>query len=374
MATAAKRPRFWVPGVLWVDEERVLRVGRHVGYNGHGKAFEKARLAHAAGLRDLRHRIWLVERKDLDPEIVDEHAIILPETLLDPDQLPHARRWLAEQPLVCIAGGKRQRLIDAGLRVYTVEHGVEKQGWLVVSAAGGERAEWTLSGSLASFAPRDLVAAAKDADLGTPLLPPEVRELADRVLAAASRGVLREAAVLNALAARMLVEPGYGYRGAESGTAATIDAVQHKVRGIDALFAQIYERAVPMRAEAREIARTVAGASENDEGIELPVYGGAHRVLLEGYEVALADDEGAEGARPTFVAVGEYRETLLIPTQVHWVVDRVSMWTPKLSEDLEQELTTEIQLRRPPPAYVAWSLVGVLIAIVLLGLLLGEPP
>lgn len=369
MPSSVKRPRFWVPGVLWVDEERELTVGRHVGYNGYDKAFAASGIGCFTSLRDLRHRMWLVQRKDLTPQIVDEHAIILPETLLDPDQQPHARRWLAEQPLICVSGTKLERLLDAGLRVFTVEHGVEGEDELVVSALGGDRAEWLFRARVPDLVPIELRAQVHE--LATRTARRQVRELVDRTLAIVSRGTLREASVVNAHAARALVEPGYGYYGATDGTAASVERVQREVRGLEALFAQIYERAGAMRDEAKEIAKAVAGAGVDDEKIDLPVYGGAHRLYVEEYTIPLATDDDEEG--PRWIFVGEPRDELHYPSEVRWVVDRVKMWSPKLPEDLERELTKELVTRTPPPAWVALSLVGVLVAIVVLGLVLGEP-
>jgi hypothetical protein len=268
-----------------------------------------------------------------------------------------------------VSGTKHQRLLDAGLRVYTVEHGVEEEDELVVSAMGGERAEWVFRARVPDLVPLEL----RDqmSKISSRSARREVRELMDRTLAIISRDVLREASVMNAYAARALVEPGYGYYGATDGTAAPVEAIQRKVRGLEALFAQIYERAGPMREEAREIAKAVAGTGIDDERVELPVYGGAHRRYIDPYSIALATDDDEDG--PRFVFQGEPREELTYPAEVRWVVDRVKMWSPKLPDDLERELTKEIVVRKPPPAWLALSLVGVLVAIVVLGLLLGEP-
>ena len=59
------RPRIWVPGVLYVSDERELFAGRHVGYNGWGKAFSFSPVGHFGSLSDWRHRAWMIERRDL---------------------------------------------------------------------------------------------------------------------------------------------------------------------------------------------------------------------------------------------------------------------------------------------------------------------
>ena len=55
--------------------------------------------------------------------------------------------------------------------------------------------------------------------------------------------MLTEIGVVNALSARLLVEPGYGYYGARDGRAATIEQVQRAAAPLEALFEQIYQRA-----------------------------------------------------------------------------------------------------------------------------------
>ena len=87
--------------------------------------------------------------------------------------------------------------------------------------------------------------------------------------------------------------------------------------------------------------------------------------------IPLATDDDEDG--PRWIFAGEPRESLLYPSEVRWVVDRVKMWSPKLPADLERELTKELVTRKAPPAWVALSLVGVLLAILVLGLVLGEP-
>ncbi|RLB54664.1 MAG: hypothetical protein DRI90_20045, partial [Deltaproteobacteria bacterium] len=131
-----------MPGVAYVTDECEIRTGRHVGYNGWGRAFRLAGCGHFASIAEWRHRVWLVERAALGAQAIDEHAIMLAERLLDKQTHPNARRWLAEQPLVCVSGAKVKRLAHQGSRVYCVEHGVERADWFAVKATGGNRAGW----------------------------------------------------------------------------------------------------------------------------------------------------------------------------------------------------------------------------------------
>jgi len=240
--SANGRPRLWVPGVVYVSDEREIHGGRHVGYNGWGKDFRLSGCAHFASIAEWRHRVWLVERVALSARVIDEHAIILADRLLDKEAQPHARRWLVEQPLVCVSGAKVERLAKSqGLRVYCVEHGVEGPSWFSVSATGGNRGGWEVSGPVEAFWPeraRKLNQGVKDDESELPATERyDVRNAIDRLLRHLTGGKLTEVAVANAFAVRRLLTPGYGYHGASDGTVATIGRVQRDLRALEALFA-----------------------------------------------------------------------------------------------------------------------------------------
>ena len=358
------RPRIWVPGVLYVSDERELFAGRHVGYNGWGKAFSFSPVGHFGSLSDWRHRAWMIERRDLTPELVDEHALLLPERLLDADKQPHARRWLVEQPLLCVSGLKVDRLVDAGLRVYIVEHGVEADDFLRVEARGGERASWVVSGSRSAFVPED---AGEDAQ-GLPASEsPHVRGAVDRLLRFVSRGVLTELAAVNALAARILIDPGYGYRGATDGEPATIETVQRELRALEVLFAQIYKRARGQRDDARRIVDAMQAVDDNDVEIAVPVYGRARRERVAETTFELSTDSDDEHA-PRWVLGDTPQPRLELPAEPRFIVEEVSLWNPKLPSELETELEAEARRTSRPPVWLALALVGVLVLIIVLAL------
>lgn len=362
------RPRIWVPGVLYVSDERELCAGRHVGYNGWGKAFSFSPVGHFGSLSDWRHRAWMIERRDLTPALVDEYALLLPERLLDAEKQPHARRWLIEQPLLCVSGLKVDRLVDAGLRVYIVEHGVEADDFLRVEGRGGERASWLVSGPRSAFVPPE----ERDAGDDTQGLPasesPRVRGAIDRLLRYVSRGVLSELGVVNALAARMLIDPGYGYRGATDGEPATIEGVQRELRALEVLFAQIYKRARGQRDDARSIVDAMQASDENDADIAVPVYGRAWRERVAETTFELSTDPDDEGS-PRWVLGDTPQPRLELPAEPRYIVEQVSLWNPKLSAELETELEAEARrTSQRPPAWLALALVGVLVMIIVLAL------
>jgi len=359
-----KRPRLWVPGSAWVSEEREVVVGPHAGFNGHGEAFRRSPCGHQGAIRQWRHRVWLVERRELTEEIIEEHAIILAESPLDPHGQPAARRWLSNQPLVCVSGTKRQRLADAGLRVYTVEHGVATEGEFAVAAEGGKRAQWELRGVLADFLPD------RFRDVGGDFLPSqerlEVRTLVDRLLCHMTRGVLREQSVANAMAARSLVEPGYGYHGATDGVAATLGRIERDLRPLDALFAQVYARAASMRDDAREIHGALAGAPDGVEDVSVPIYGSCHREDLAELRVRLGD------GGPRWLAGGQDQDELVLPRWPRWIVTRVASWSPKLPVELDvsRERATRTRGGVRSSQQVAAVMVMVLIAFIIAAVLM----
>ncbi len=358
------RPRLWVPGVAYVSDEREIQAGRHVGYNGWGKAFRLSGCAHFASIAEWRHRVWLVERVALSPRIIDEHAIILADRLLDKEAQPHARRWLCEQPLVCISGGKVERLAKSqGLRVYCVEHGVVDRSWFSVTATGGQRGGWEVSGPVESFWPdraRRQVAADESNDNELPAEERyDVRHAIDRVLRHISGGKLTEAAVTNAFAVRRLLTPGYGYHGDTDGTVASIGRVQRELRALEALFAQVYERAEPMAEEARGLANAVDAAPRRNKEIAVPIYGRAHRVDLPELTVRLASDHDDE-TEARWLVKGEPQDKLVLPAEDRWVVHEVDGWSPELPEELAKELENKesSKERRPSSLAMAVPVVG----------------
>lgn len=354
--TPPKRERIWVPGVAWVNDERELQVGSHVGFNGYGETFAASPVGHFGAIAEWRHTAWLVERRTLTKRIVDDHAVILAEELVDPDEMPHARRWLSEQPLVCVSGVKVKRLMDAGLRVYRVEHGVEGDDLFVVEGAGAGRPGWRLRGTLEELVPEEL---RSDAGSLVRAASPSHRTFVDRLLEELSRGVLREIAVVNALNVRKLIEPGYGYRGATDGQAARIEDVQRALRSLDGIFAQIFERAEAQRKAAREIERAVSRAAPDAEEIEVPIYGRAFRRRLE--ELTLPMREEGD---PSYLAGDRFQRELVLPPRSRWVVERVELWSP------EPVLAIAAGPSNGPRArpWMALVLTLVLLAIIVVGL------
>jgi hypothetical protein len=358
------RPRVWVPGVLYVSDERVLRSGVHVGFNGWGKHFSFGPCGHFSAVSDWRHRAWLVERSKLTPDLVDEHAIILPERLLDAEEQPHARRWLEGQSLVCVSGTKEGRLVEQGLRVFIVEYGVEGEELLRVQAVGGKRASWSLNGPLPAFWPRGSEGAGEDID-GLPAAEKAtVRATIDRLLRAVSRDVLTEMGVVNALSARLLVEPGYGYYGARDGRAATIEQVQRAAAPLEALFEQIYQRAEGQQEDAEAIAQALRTTDPRGREITVALYGRARRQRIAEYTVSMDENAGVR-----WIAGDHERDELVVPDESIWIVDRVDSWSPKLPPELALELEDAARrdARRPSP-WTALALVGILLLIIALAL------
>lgn len=349
-----KRPRLWVPGIAWVSPERELQVGDHTGYADTGERFLVSSCGHTGRITDWRHTAWLIERSQLEVDVIKEHALIEPHTLLDPDAQPHARRWMGEQPLLCVSGAKARRLMAAGLRVFRVEHGVDADDHLVIEAAGGERASWKLQGRVESLMPDEVRQAQ-----GVGGEPPERRLFVDRLLDHLTRGKLREASVINAMNARRLVEPGYGYRGATDGIAASIDRVQRDLAALEILFGQVYDRGLPDRPDARRIVIEVTRAPDNLQELEIPIYDRCFRRPLLDMTLRFDPEDDARA----YLVDGEPRDRLEVGEMARWFVDRVAKWQPDLPEGLTRA-RDERTVARP---WMALFLVGVLLVLLVLG-------
>jgi hypothetical protein len=334
-----RRPRLWVPGVAYVTDECEIRAGRHVGYNGWGRAFRLSGCGHFASIAEWRHRVWVVERAALSARVIDEHAIILAERLIDKEAQPNARRWLAEQPLVCVSGAKVKRLANQGLRVYCVEHGVERSDWFAVKATGGNRAGWELSGPVEAFWPARANQSVPDDPDELPLTERyDVRIAIDRLLRFLSRGKLTEVAVANAFGVRKLLTPGYGYHGATDGTVASVGQVQHDLRPLEALFEQIYDRAATMSDQARGLANAIDCAPHRADDVAVPDYGSAHRMELPELTIGLATDDEHASSQGRWLVNDEPQAELTLPIEDRWIVEQVDLWSPELPSELAAEL------------------------------------
>jgi hypothetical protein len=336
--------RIWVPGRLWVTSDDELRAGPSAGLTSSGRALAKSPLGRAQQLGDLRHTLWLVERAQLEPSVIDDQALVLPEKLVDRERQPHAHRWLARLPLLCVSGLKHARLVDHGkLRVYKVAVD-ERRGKLTIAveAAGAGRPAWSFEGLLPALE-RAAAAAGPTARALHP-----APSFADRLLRELTRGVLDESAVVAAWQAAELCEPGYGYRGATDGSPASLEEVEAGVRALEAVFAQIDERARAQDEAAREIATALRQADADH--VAIPVYGEADRFIEEEVRIELVAGEGRH-------QVGdETRSELVLPSYPRWFVSGVEPWEPTLPPAIEAEL----EKRRSATVPSQWLVVALL--------------
>jgi hypothetical protein len=364
-----------------MSDDGEIHAGPDAGFNGRGRAFRASRIGHFGTLADLHHKVWLVERAKVTPARVAEHALILPETLLDPAAHAHARRWMRAQPLLCVSGLKQERLARAGTRVVAVE--VRERGGrteLVVELTGGELPEMCFvttfdglraAGTTALERARRAAAPQGDGDgpekeCDAPRDPPRGDDLrlVDRVLRHLSGGFVTELGVVNALAVRNLIEPGYGYHGAPFGTLAPIEEVHRGVRALEALFAQIDARAAPVEAEGREIAASLAGAPQDAEVMALPGYGEARRTRLDALALELAGAGRPEA--PGLLVDGAPERRLDLAVESRWSIASVKPWEPTLPPELLADLEREEPARRSSGSPLLAALVVAAMVVLLL--------
>jgi hypothetical protein len=299
----------------------------------------------------------LVERSALDPVLVDEQAIVLPDKLIDRERQPHAERWLAQLPLVAISGLKWERLVAADrLRVYRVA--VDERGGrttIGIEARGGGRARIAFEADLAKL---KRAIGEQDGERQRRLHPEA--SLVDRLLRRLSGEVLCEDAVVLAWQAAQLLEPGYGYRGAPDGTPVSIEGVELGVRGLEAVRAQIDRRAAQQREQADAIVAALAQA-EGTSGAEVavPQFHLATRVVEEELTIDLAR------ASAEYSVDGEPHAELRLPSYDRFFVAEIEPWQPELPAALRSELADKSSARKPPPEWLVLVVVAVLLAIAL---------
>lgn len=319
-AAAVRRPRLWCPGLTFVTPPGDVQLGRSVGYSSHDPSFLRLRCGHRSRVAYWTHVAWLVPRSALDPGLVAEHAIILPETLIDRGAQPHAYRWLREQPLVCVSGLTWRRLA-AAVRVYRVAFDATGKRVLDIEGTGGPTGPSSLTVALQA-----LESAMTVASDGLPLLDLHGDPSAiDRALRLVSGGVLDESSVLNAFDARCLIEDGYGYRGALEGHFNGVDRFAREFRSLDALFGQIFERAGAMRTVAERVLAALAHATPEASAVSVPLYGTARRVIVPALSVPRVD---------RLVLGGQIGRDLELTSERRWSVDGVDSWSPQLPAHL----------------------------------------
>lgn len=311
----SSRPMMWVPGLIYVSPAGHVRWGSDVGYSSLAPTLRGLTVGYERSMTNWMHAAWLVERSSLTPNLVADHALILPETLLDRVAMPAAHRWLREQPLVCVSAASWSRLAAEGVGAYRLAFNVTGEGRLHLDRRGGGQSS-TLALSLESL----YRSAGLWGTTGSIRSPQGASSPVDRLLRFFSGGALSEASVMNAFDARRVVEYGYGYRGAVEGRFMSVEAVARRLRSTDMLFEQVFARAQYVRAEAEALHHAFVVQLKDAEQIAVPVYGSATRIVDQPLAVP-----GIDG----MVLEGEHRQTLELPAEVRWQVEDVEPWAPQ---------------------------------------------
>jgi len=311
-----ERPMMWVPGLIYLDGEGHILRGADVGYSTDASTLRGLALGYRRSMTDWMHAAWVVERSALTRDIVADHAIVEPETMLDHEDMPSAHRWLREQPLVCVSAATWARLAAEGLRVYRIAFNVTGEGRLHIDQRGGDAPRSSLAVSLETLY--------RGADMweGRPWasMPDGAASPVDRLLRFISKGALGEASVMNAFDARRIIEYGYGYRGAVEGRFLSAEAIARRLRPTDMLFDQVFARAKRMRPDAMVLDQALGAAAEGDDEITVPVYGSARRVIDRPLPVSGLD---------RLLLDGETLRSLELPEETRWQVDSIDTWRPR---------------------------------------------
>lgn len=309
--------RLWCPGLVFVNLHGDVRIGRSVGYSSRDESFRGLSCGYRSRVEYWTHAAWLAPSGALTAAVVAEHAIILPESLIDREAQPHAHRWLCEQPLVCVSGTTWKRLAAAGVPVFRVAFDASGDRVLAIETAGG--ATLASSVTVALDALEHAVAAQRNERqlLDVQGNPSPI----DRVLRAVTGGVLDESSVLNAFEARCLVEDGYGYRGALEGSFNEMSHVAGAVEVLDELFGQVFGRGKTLRAVAERVVAALGEAKPEANAVAVPLYGEARAVVVPPLSVPL----GEHG-----VLDRQAERVLELPARRRWAVDGADSWSPEL--------------------------------------------
>lgn len=306
----------WVPGLIYLDADGHIVRGADVGYSTDASTLRGLALGYRRSMTNWMHAAWVVERRSLTPDLVADHAIIEPETMLDGEDMPSAHQWMREQPLVCVSAATWARLAAEGVRVFRIAFNVTGDGRLHIDQRGGDGPRSSLAVSLETlYRAVDMWEARSSASM-----PDGAASPVDRLLRFVSRGALGEASVMNAFDARRAVEYGYGYRGAVEGRFLTTEAIARRLRPTDMLFDQVFARARRMHSDAMALDRALAAACEGSDEISVPVYGTARRVVDRPLPVAGIDK---------LILEGESLRSLQLPGETRWQVDSVDAWRPR---------------------------------------------
>ena len=349
--------RVWVPRRLYVSDDGELKLGRGAGQLFDLPGLPVGTIGRRQRLLDARHTLWVVERQALDEKLIEDYALVLPERLIDADVQPHAHRWLAHLPLVCISGIKSERIVrEDRLRVYRVAVD-ERRGVLMfeVDASGGGKSPWSFGARAAELEAGGWGGEECESRLG--LEPPS--SMVDRLLRHLSGGVLDEESLVAALQAVTLVEPGCGYRGATDGVPATIEEVQFGARAVEAVFAQVDRRAEGQVAYADAIVAELSMArGEEKTSPTLPIYGEVQRV----WDAERTLDLRAVNA--SYSSNGTELDVLALPREVRFFIGECDRWQPRIPAELARELASVLRKRQPPPQWVALLMVALLIGLI----------
>jgi hypothetical protein len=277
-------------------------------------------------LEDWTHVAWLATRSTLSRGVVAEHAVILPESLIDRDAQPHAHRWLREQPLVCVSGTTWRRLSTAGVCVFRVAFDVAGDRVLDIESPGSSNGPTSVTVALDALESAVGAQPSERSSLDVQGDPSPI----DRVLRLVSGGVLDESSVANAFDARSFVEDGYGYRGALEGSFNEISRVAQGFEALDDLFGQIFERAESLRAVAKRLVAALGETKPEATAVVVPHYGTARSVSVPALAVALGEP---------WVFGGEAKRDLELLPERRWSVDGSDAWSPQLSARLARILS-----------------------------------
>ena len=272
-----------VPGVLYVgtsseQDLAVLHVGPAVGWVA------------LKGIHTWSREVSVALKTDLSYAVCrDIGGVSLPEAQPEMARLPNAQRAARASTLVAVDSSLVDKLVARGVRVHTV--GSDRiTGGFYYFAKGGKGEAVRVQGNLV-----EMVASTLDASADNAAVEAALDGVIARLLTTLSGGLVTEAQVELAATLPALGEP--------------VSEAAAKLQTLEGFLVMATSRAAKYEERARGVVETLdQAARRGEEGMQVPLFGDARRVVQPPLEIEYAAGDSGE------------RRRLKLPERSRWFV------------------------------------------------------
>jgi len=297
-----------VPGVLYVgtsseQDLAVLHVGPAVGWVA------------LKGIHTWSREVSVALKTDLSYAVCrDIGGVSLPEAQPEMARLPNAQRAARASTLVAVDSSLVDKLVARGVRVHTV--GSDRiTGGFYYFAKGGKGEAVRVQGNLV-----EMVASTLDASADNAAVEAALDGVIARLLTTLSGGLVTEAQVELAATLPALGEP--------------VSEAAAKLQTLEGFLVMATSRAAKYEERARGVVETLdQAARRGEEGMQVPLFGDARRVLQPVLEIEYAEGDSGE------------RRRLKLPERSRWFVAGIISETiappPVMPDPAEEKAAAE---------------------------------